>query len=225
MDAATPHRPALVERAARRRPRSPSTPPATTATAPSSTRACDALRDAGLLARRRPRRARRWRRHDRRADRRAARARPPLRLDRARHRDAPARHRPSPPGATAGACPAPRRPCADRRRRDPARVHRRRRLHPPPRRRDQGRRRLPGVGRKAFASQSPAGAVLSTMFRYDDPDQGRRVLNMAVPIASRASPCSTTGTPSACAAPAATTSSSRTCSCPTSGCWPTARTA
>jgi alkylation response protein AidB-like acyl-CoA dehydrogenase len=39
-------------------------------------------------------------------------------------------------------------------------------------------------GRKTFASQSTAGAVLSTMFAFDDPDQGRRVLNMAVPIAS-----------------------------------------
>jgi len=38
-------------------------------------------------------------------------------------------------------------------------------------------------GRKVFASQSPAGAVLSTMFPYDDPEQGLRVLNMAVPIA------------------------------------------
>ncbi len=38
-------------------------------------------------------------------------------------------------------------------------------------------------GHKVFASQSPAGAVLSTMFRYDDPDQGPRVLNMAVPMA------------------------------------------
>ena len=38
-------------------------------------------------------------------------------------------------------------------------------------------------GRKIFASLSPAGTVMSTMFRYDDPDQGPRVLNMAVPIA------------------------------------------
>jgi alkylation response protein AidB-like acyl-CoA dehydrogenase len=38
-------------------------------------------------------------------------------------------------------------------------------------------------GRKVFASQSPAGTVMSTMFAYDDPEQGRRVLNMAVPIA------------------------------------------
>lgn len=39
-------------------------------------------------------------------------------------------------------------------------------------------------GTKVFASQAPAGAVLSTMFAYDDPEQGRRVLNMAVPLAS-----------------------------------------
>ena len=37
-------------------------------------------------------------------------------------------------------------------------------------------------GRKVFASQSVAGAAMSTMFAYDDPDQGMRVLNMAVPI-------------------------------------------
>jgi alkylation response protein AidB-like acyl-CoA dehydrogenase len=37
-------------------------------------------------------------------------------------------------------------------------------------------------GRKMFASQSPAGDVLSTMFVYDDPERGKRVLNMAVPV-------------------------------------------
>jgi alkylation response protein AidB-like acyl-CoA dehydrogenase len=37
-------------------------------------------------------------------------------------------------------------------------------------------------GRKMFASQSPVGAVMSTMFPYDDPERGRRVLNMAVPF-------------------------------------------
>lgn len=37
-------------------------------------------------------------------------------------------------------------------------------------------------GRKIFASQSPAGTVMSTMFAYDDPEQGRRVLNLAVPF-------------------------------------------
>ena len=39
-------------------------------------------------------------------------------------------------------------------------------------------------GHKIFASQSPIGTVMSTMFVYDDPEQGRRVLNMAVPLAS-----------------------------------------
>ena len=37
-------------------------------------------------------------------------------------------------------------------------------------------------GRKMFASQSPVGDVLSTMFVYDDPERGKRVLNMAVPV-------------------------------------------
>ncbi|MET0727771.1 MAG: acyl-CoA dehydrogenase family protein, partial [Acidimicrobiales bacterium] len=39
-------------------------------------------------------------------------------------------------------------------------------------------------GRKVFASQAPVGTVMSTMFRYDDLEQGPRVLNMAVPLAS-----------------------------------------
>jgi alkylation response protein AidB-like acyl-CoA dehydrogenase len=39
-------------------------------------------------------------------------------------------------------------------------------------------------GRKLFASQSPVGSVMSTMFVYDDPERGKRVLNMAVPISS-----------------------------------------
>jgi alkylation response protein AidB-like acyl-CoA dehydrogenase len=39
-------------------------------------------------------------------------------------------------------------------------------------------------GHKIFCSQSPVGAVMSTMFAFDDPDEGRRVLNMAVPLAS-----------------------------------------
>jgi alkylation response protein AidB-like acyl-CoA dehydrogenase len=38
-------------------------------------------------------------------------------------------------------------------------------------------------GRKIFASQSPAGSVMSTMFPYVDPERGLRVLNMAVPFA------------------------------------------
>jgi alkylation response protein AidB-like acyl-CoA dehydrogenase len=40
------------------------------------------------------------------------------------------------------------------------------------------------TARKRFASQSSAGTVMSTMFGYDDPEQGRRVLNLAVPFAS-----------------------------------------
>lgn len=40
------------------------------------------------------------------------------------------------------------------------------------------------TGRKRFASQSVEGTVMSTMFCFDDPEQGRRVLNMAVPFAS-----------------------------------------
>jgi alkylation response protein AidB-like acyl-CoA dehydrogenase len=40
------------------------------------------------------------------------------------------------------------------------------------------------TGRKRFASQSTVGTVMSTMAAYDDPDQGRRVLNLAVPFAS-----------------------------------------
>jgi acyl-CoA dehydrogenase len=38
-------------------------------------------------------------------------------------------------------------------------------------------------GHKVFASQSPAGSVMSTMFPHDDPDEGRIVLNLAVPMA------------------------------------------
>jgi alkylation response protein AidB-like acyl-CoA dehydrogenase len=39
-------------------------------------------------------------------------------------------------------------------------------------------------GRKRFASQSRHGAVMSTMFAFDDPEQGRRVLNVAVPLSA-----------------------------------------
>jgi acyl-CoA dehydrogenase len=39
-------------------------------------------------------------------------------------------------------------------------------------------------GRKIFASQAPVGTVLSTMFPFEDPDEGLMVLNMAVPLAS-----------------------------------------
>jgi alkylation response protein AidB-like acyl-CoA dehydrogenase len=37
-------------------------------------------------------------------------------------------------------------------------------------------------GRKIFASQSPAGTVMSTMFPYGDPERGLRVLNIALPL-------------------------------------------
>jgi alkylation response protein AidB-like acyl-CoA dehydrogenase len=37
-------------------------------------------------------------------------------------------------------------------------------------------------GRKQFASQSPVGSVMSTMFTLEDPERGRRVLNLAVPF-------------------------------------------
>jgi alkylation response protein AidB-like acyl-CoA dehydrogenase len=39
-------------------------------------------------------------------------------------------------------------------------------------------------GRKIFASQSPVGAAMSTMFPFDDPEEGRIVLNMAVPLSA-----------------------------------------
>jgi alkylation response protein AidB-like acyl-CoA dehydrogenase len=39
-------------------------------------------------------------------------------------------------------------------------------------------------GHKRFCSQSTVGTVMSTMATYDDPEQGQRVLNLAVPIAS-----------------------------------------
>ncbi|TNM47225.1 acyl-CoA dehydrogenase [Nocardioides albidus] len=40
------------------------------------------------------------------------------------------------------------------------------------------------TGRKRFASQSRHGTVISTMACFDDPEQGRRVLNLAVPVAA-----------------------------------------
>ncbi|HWM17074.1 MAG TPA: acyl-CoA dehydrogenase family protein, partial [Microbacterium sp.] len=39
-------------------------------------------------------------------------------------------------------------------------------------------------GRKRFVSQSAVGTVMSTMFPFDDPERGMRVLNMAIPLAS-----------------------------------------
>ena len=37
-------------------------------------------------------------------------------------------------------------------------------------------------GRKIFASQVPVGDVFSTMFTYDDPEAGRQVLGVSVPV-------------------------------------------
>ena len=37
-------------------------------------------------------------------------------------------------------------------------------------------------GRKIFASQCPTGDVMSTMFTYDDPEAGRQVLSMGIPL-------------------------------------------
>lgn len=39
-------------------------------------------------------------------------------------------------------------------------------------------------GHKRFASQSPVAGAVSTMFTYDDPQNGRRVLNVAVPFSA-----------------------------------------
>jgi acyl-CoA dehydrogenase len=39
-------------------------------------------------------------------------------------------------------------------------------------------------GRKIFSSQVPVGDVFSTLFRYDDPQQGPRVLSMMIPVRS-----------------------------------------
>ena len=38
------------------------------------------------------------------------------------------------------------------------------------------------TGRKIFASQCPAGDVMSTMFTYEDPEVGRQVLAMGIPF-------------------------------------------
>ena len=81
-------------------------------------------------------------------------------------------------------------------------------------------------GHKRFASQSTVGTAMSTMATYDDPEQGRRVLNLAVPFAVRGRQrARQLGHPRHARRPPATTSCSRTSSCPTSGCWPTGRTA
>jgi alkylation response protein AidB-like acyl-CoA dehydrogenase len=39
-------------------------------------------------------------------------------------------------------------------------------------------------GHKVFASQSPVGTVLNTLFPYEDPEQGLRALSMGVPVAA-----------------------------------------
>lgn len=39
-------------------------------------------------------------------------------------------------------------------------------------------------GHKIFASQVPVGDVFSTMFTYDDPEEGRKVLSMGIPVRS-----------------------------------------
>jgi alkylation response protein AidB-like acyl-CoA dehydrogenase len=39
-------------------------------------------------------------------------------------------------------------------------------------------------GRKIFSSQVPVGDVFSTMFTYEDPDAGRQVLMMSIPVRS-----------------------------------------
>ena len=40
------------------------------------------------------------------------------------------------------------------------------------------------TGRKIFASQVPVGDVFSTMFTFEDPEAGRQVLAMGIPVAS-----------------------------------------
>ena len=91
----------------------------------------------------------------------------------------------SPRGASAGRCRAPRRRCGGwpRRASSSCRPAARDQTHP----KGEATKVDGGYkvsGRKVFCSQSPAGTVMSTMFAYDDPEQGRRVLNMAVPIAA-----------------------------------------
>ena len=62
-------------------------------------------------------------------------------------------------------------------------------------------------GHKVFASQSPVGTAMSSMFAYDDPERGMRVLNVAVPLsAPEVTVGRATGTHSECEARQATTS-------------------
>jgi alkylation response protein AidB-like acyl-CoA dehydrogenase len=80
-------------------------------------------------------------------------------------------------------------------------------------------------GRKSFVSQAPAGAVLSTMFPYDDPAQGRRVLNMSVPFASEGVSIVQNWDTLGMRGTASHDVVFEDVSCPTSACSPTARTA
>ena len=114
-----------------------------------------------------------------------ARAGPSLRVDRTGVDDAPPRR------AVHGVAVPPRSArCrgdapARRRRRDRAGVDGRGRSRPG---RAARPRRSTAASWSAAARSSPAshptGAVMSTMFPYDDPDEGRIVLNMAVPMAA-----------------------------------------
>ena len=152
---------------------------------------------------RRARGARRARGDDRRGLDRHARARPPLRVDGAGDVDAPARdgvHRvalstrsPRRRGdvaaraSTTGSCSCP--PAAAT---SPG----------PGARRSRWTAATGCSGVKAFASQSPAGSVMSTMFVYDDPERGPAGAEHGRAVRRPASPSTTTGTRSACAAPA-----------------------
>ena len=78
---------------------------------------------------------------------------------------------------------------------------------------------------KRFASQSTVGTVMSTMATYDDPEEGLRVLNLAVPFAAEGVRVLDNWNTLGMRGPPATTSCSRTSSSPTSGSWPTVHTA
>ena len=139
-------------RRGRRRARR-ATPPATTATAPSSPRPTTPCATPGCSRSAVPERARRPGRHHPRGGHGPARAGPPLRLDRAGHVDAPARR--ALHGVALPPRPARRRghAAAGRRRGHRAGVHRRRRLHPPA---GRGRRRSTAATGSRAARSSPA---------------------------------------------------------------------
>ena len=80
-------------------------------------------------------------------------------------------------------------------------------------------------GRKIFASQAPVGTVMSTMFPYDDPDEGLIVLNMAVPMARGRHGPRHLGRARHAGHGQPRHRDRRTSSCPTSGSWPAVRTA